>query len=69
MYNDDGYIANETARGQLEHKTKFRHLWTHTMEGKKNTDDLASTLLLYQLPKIMQTHQNKTALKQCGGNL
>ena len=47
-------IANETARGQLEetqHKTKFRHLWAHTMcqekpqqTEEKPVDKLASTL-------------------------
>ena len=38
MYNSDSYIANEIARGQLEdtqYKTKFRHLWAHTLcQGK-----------------------------------
>ena len=59
MCNDESYIANETARGQLEdtqYKTKFRHLWAHKMcQGKtsaklreKPTDNLASTLLVTQ---------------------
>ena len=57
-------IANETARGQLEetqHKTKFRHLLTHTMcQGKKpqqaeGKNPLIIWLLLYQLHKIIHT--------------
>ena len=64
-------IANETARGQLEetqHKTIFRHLWTHTMcqgkpqQGKeKPTDNLASTL------PVTQNNAYKTLL--CARNL
>ena len=82
MCNDDSYIANETARGELEdtqYKTKLGTCGPtqcargkpqqNYSQGEKPTDNLASTLLLYQLHKIMQTHQNKTALKQCAGNL
>ena len=69
MYNNDSYIANETARSQLEdtqHKTKFRHLWTHTMrQGKtsamlreKPTDNLASTILVTQNNADTKQHYN-----------
>ena len=63
-------IANETARGQLEetqHKTKFRHLWAHTMcQGKKlsrlRKNPLINWLLLYQLHEIMHTKKNKNSI-------
>ena len=77
MYNDDSYIANETSRGQLEdtqYKTKFRHLWAHTMwQGKPRQAEEKSPLIIwllhYQLHKIMHTQQNKTALQLYAKNL